>query len=421
MDFHEITLTLYFVFLAPVVILSIVYYLLAVSEIFSKRDKNKYENFNIENFPYITVQIPVYNDEIAERCINCCANFDYPKDRFEIQVVDDSTKEEVIEKIYKHVENLKKQDINIEIIRRNSRKGFKAGALNNAMKSAKGEIFVVFDSDFTPGKDFLKRVIYPMLNDEEIGAVQVKMGFLNPHENIITEFASAILKIYNDVILRIFSKSDVVFLEGTGFAIRRKVLEECGGWNEESITEDADLSVKILYHKYKIKFLTDLTNPGEVPSTMKGFLRQQMRWGYGMIRAFIENRDKIFSENFSLKQKILVSIIMCMNISSFFVVFMTFFALMALITGSYKPIEIDDIIRFITILILTMGFAFLMIIVANRGEKKHIQLKRNILLLFGIFFIGIILSIAISITTLQALFKKEMWWNGTPKSGVICP
>lgn len=423
MDIHGLTLMLYFIFLAPVAIISLVYYLLLFSEIFSKRDENKNnDKIEINDFPYVTVQIPVYNDLVAVRCMNHCANFDYPKEKFEIQIVDDSTKEDVIKKIDENVENLKKQNVAISIIKRKSRKGFKAGALNNAMKYAKGEIIIVFDSDFTPGKNFVKEAIYPILKDRNVGATQAKMGFINPHENIITEFASAILKIYNNTILRIFSKHDVVFLEGTGLAIRRDVLEECGGWNEDSVTEDADLSVKILYHKYKIVFLPNLINPGELPTTMKSFLRQQMRWGYGMARTFIENKGKIFSENFSSKQKILISLLMSMNYSSFFVVFMTFFALLALITGTPKPIEINDIVRFIEIFILTIGFAFLAIAVVNKDEKGmqfKKQFKNNALLLFGIFFVGIILSIAISITTLKAIFRTEMWWNGTQKSEII--
>jgi len=408
MDLHSFALNAFYVFLIPVIAVSFLYYSLGIYYLLTNKKEDD-ENFSIEKFPYVTIQIPVYNDNIVVRCIEHCANFDYPKDRYEIQVVDDSDDERTLKLIDEAVERYK--NLNIYIIRRNHRKGFKAGALNNAIKYAKGEIFVIFDSDFCPEKDFLKRLIAPMVKDNEIAAVQARMGFLNAHKNLITKFAAGILMVYNTIVLKITSKKGITFLEGTGMAVRKEALIDCGYWNENSITEDADLTLKLLEKNYKIKFLENLINPGEVPFTLRSFLRQQMRWSYGMIKVGIEYRKSIFSDKFSLTQKIFIASILYGGVFSFFVLCMTFFAILAAITGRPDLIRFEDIMRFLTILILTFGFAFTTLIVF-----KHEVSSIGFELIPAIFFLGIILSIAVSVATIKAGRNKEMWWYTTQKS-----
>lgn len=413
MDIHSLTLVLYHTFLLPVVFLSLVFYIIALAEIFSREGMQKERKIKLKKnkLPMVTIQIPVYNDPIAVRCIEHCINFNYPKNKYEIQVVDDSDDKRTIELINEIVKKCRYKG-DISIIRRSTRKGFKPGALNAAMGYAKGEIIVVFDSDFAPDRNFLRKLIDPLIHDEEIVAVQSKMGFLNATQNIITKYASSILMIYYNIVMHVSSKMGVTFLGGTGLAIRRKVLEELNGWNENSITEDADLSIKLMHKKYKIKFLKDLVNPGEVPNTLRGFLRQQMRWSYGMVRAFIENGEKIFSKNFSFRQRIPIGFITLGSYFSFFIIGMTFFGIMGWITGGHKQIQFEDIIRFLTTLLLTMGFAFSML----TALLKEKSLKNFPASFLAIFIIGITMVVALSVATIKATLNKNMWWHRTPKS-----
>lgn len=422
MDLHSLALSAFYIFLIPVSTASVLYYLLGIYYLVVSRNEKKEirksddgilnkEISNNNDLPYITIQIPVYNDSIVVRCIKHCVHFDYPKDRYEIQLVDDSDDKKVIKAIDESVEKYKNL-LKISVVRRNNREGFKPGALNNAMKFADGEIFVIFDSDFAPEKDFVSKLIAPIVNDSNIAAVQARMGFLNANKNFITKFAAGILMVYNTIVLRVTSKKGITFLQGTGLAVRKDVLTSCGNWNEKSITEDADLTLTLLERKYRIKFLHDLINPGEVPFTLRSFLRQQMRWSYGMIRAGIEHRDSIVSDKFSHTQKILITLILFTSIFSFFVIGMTFFALLAAITGIPTQIRIEDGIRFLTILILTFGFAFTTLLVL----KEEASLGNFPALVLAIFFMGIILSIAVSVATIKAGTNKKMWWHRTQKS-----
>jgi len=431
MDLHSLALSAFYLFLIPVSMASVLYYLLGMYYVLTggnEKDKEKgIQNLNNDNeidknsnnnsnLPYVTIQIPVYNDGIVVRCIKHCVNFDYPKDKYEIQVVDDSNDKKVIEAIDACIERYKNL-LKISVVRRNNRNGFKPGALNNAMRYAKGEIIVLFDSDFAPEKEFLKTLIAPIINDKNIAAVQARMGFLNANKNIITKFAAGILMVYNTIVLRITSKKGITFLEGTGLAVRTNTLKACGNWNEKSITEDADLTLVLLEKGYKIKFLYNLINPGEVPFTLRSFLRQQMRWSYGMIRVGIEHRNSIFSDKFSLTQKILISLILFTSFFSFFVIGMTFSALLAAITGIPTQLMIEDVIRFLAILILTFGFGFSMLLVLRKEES----LGNFPALILAVFFIGIILSIAVSVATIKASANKKMWWHRTQKSELVEP
>lgn len=410
---NAFALNAFYAFLIPVIGVSILYYLLGTYYLLiGRKEKCEIESKikDDRNLPFVTIQIPVYNDNIVSRCITHCVNFDYPKDKYEIQIVDDSDDKTTIDIIDETVEKYKNL-LKIYVVRRNNRKGFKPGALNHAIKYARGEIFVIFDSDFAPEKDFLKRLITPLINDD-VAAVQSRMGFLNTNINFISRFAAGMLMVYNAIILKNTSKKGITFLQGTGLAIKKEPLFACGKWNEKSITEDADMTLRLLEKNYKIKFLDNLINPGEVPFTLRSFLRQQMRWSYGLIRTGIEHRCAIFSNKFSLTQKILINLILFTSIFSFLVVGMTFFAILATITGAPTQIGIGDIIRFLTILILTFGFAFT-ILVASNGE---IPIGNFPSVILTIFFFGIILSIAVSIATIEASRNNGMWWHRTQKS-----
>ncbi|MEM5791084.1 MAG: glycosyltransferase [Candidatus Aenigmatarchaeota archaeon] len=411
MEIHSVSLLLYNIFLIPIIFFSCVYFLVAISTIIFKIEKRKFSKPKDKSWPFVSIQIPVYNDPVAKRCIEKCLKFDYPKDKFEIIVADDSTDELTI----KILDQCKKYK-NVKIVRRDTRKGFKAGALNNALKYTKGEIIVVFDSDFVPPKNFLKRIVTPFLKDEKIAIVQSKMGFLNYDQNIITKFASSLLAIYYNCWINLKNKFETVFFCGSGGAIKKEVLLKVNGWNEENVTEDTDLSIKILEAGYKHIYLPNLKVSGEVPFTLTSFLKQQMRWAYGVTFTFKNYWKKIwFSPSFSLVQRIIITLITFGWVISPFVLLTTFFGQLAWITGTPRPIQISDIVKFFTYFALTSGF----LVLATVGLYREKMLSKVAFLFPASLTIGICLSFVGTIAFFKALFGFKHYWFRTPKFGSI--
>ena len=258
---QDIALFVYNLTLLPIVFFSVLFMMLAfLNLLLHKKEKKEFKE--LKELPFITVQIPTYNDPIAERCIRHCIDFDYPKDKYEIIIADDSTNIETQNILAKFADE---NPGFIKYIHRDHRHGFKAGALKNSMRHAKGEFIVIFDSDWMPGKDFLARVIRPF-SDPKVAIVQTRQGFYNKDSNLITRSASYLLMIYHTIIMPINNRINCVFFCGTAGAIRRSAFDKVGGWNLNSLTEDSDLTVNMLLKGYKTVYL-NFETPSEVPAT----------------------------------------------------------------------------------------------------------------------------------------------------------
>jgi len=404
----------------PVIFFSVIFYTLALMTIFVQPRKYRF-NGNNKELPFVTIQLPVYNDPVVVRCIKSCLKFDYPKNRYEILVADDSTDkktkriiDEFSRNFYRKVSS--KEHSDVKVFRRDSRKGFKPGALNNLLNHSRGEIIVIFDSDFTPKKNFLKRIIQPFLEDKNVACVQSRMGYLNSHQNRITKLASTFLMMYHNCIIPINDKLGVVFFCGTGGAIRKDVLIKLGGWNERSITEDSDLSIKMFRAGYKNVYLADLRASGELPFTLKSFIRQQMRWAYGNTRVFIENAKDIWlSKTFSFRQRLMMTFVTTGNLACFFVVMMTFFGLLSWITGTSHPVSNYDARRFVFTFIATGGFLSLAFIGMVREKKLNLMWSFFV----SSLTIGLVVALTNAIAVMEAMLGKKRGWFRTPKYGSI--
>ena len=230
MDSQALTLFLYNIALLPVIFFSVLFITLALLNLAVDRKHKRYPL--PKELPFISVQVPTFNDPIAVRCIKRCLRFDYPKDKYEVVIVDDSTNVQTQQMLMK-IQNDNPQLV--QYIHRTNREGFKPGALNNAMKITKGDILVVFDADWMPRKDFLKTIVRPF-SDPQIAIVQTVQGFYNKDTNLITRFAAYSLMIFHTIIQPINDRFNSVFFSGTAGALRRSAFEEVGGWNKASIT-----------------------------------------------------------------------------------------------------------------------------------------------------------------------------------------
>ncbi len=231
----------------------------------------------------VTIQLPLYNEMyVIERLIDSVCEIDYPKDKMEIQVLDDST-DETTAIVAKVVEEKKKLGFDISHIRRGSREGYKAGALKEGMKIAKGEFIAIFDADFIPQKEFLKKTL-SYFTDDKVGMVQSRWEHLNGDYSIITK-AQALALDGHFVIEQTVRNNSGFFINfnGTGGVWRKKCIEDAGNWHADTLTEDLDLSYRAQLIGWRFVFLKDFTSPAELPSEINALKAQQFRWTKGAV------------------------------------------------------------------------------------------------------------------------------------------
>jgi cellulose synthase/poly-beta-1,6-N-acetylglucosamine synthase-like glycosyltransferase len=232
-------------------------------------------------YPFVTVQLPIYNElYVIGRLIDTVTKFDYPKDRFEIHILDDST-DETVALVAAKVEEYKAQGFNIDQIIREKREGYKAGALRDAMPVAKGEFIAIFDADFVPQADFLQKTI-PHFADPEVGVVQTRWEHINQDYSLITRLQALQLNVHFTVEqVGRMNGGHLLQFNGTAGVWRRDTIEAGGGWQPDTLTEDLDLSIRSQLAGYKIHFLQDVGSPAELPVEMNSFKSQQHRWMKG--------------------------------------------------------------------------------------------------------------------------------------------
>jgi cellulose synthase/poly-beta-1,6-N-acetylglucosamine synthase-like glycosyltransferase len=242
--------------------------------------------FNPSTTPKVTVQLPMYNELfVADRIIETVAAFDYPADKFEIQVLDDST-DETKDVIAKKVAEVAARGVNIKHIHRVDRTGYKAGALDAAMDKVEGEFIAIFDADFVPDPDFLQKTM-PYFEDPKIGVVQTRWGHLNKNYSILTELQAFGLNGHFAVEQGGRSAAGhFINFNGTGGVWRKACIESAGGWEHDTLTEDLDLSYRAQLRGWRFKYLEDVIAPAELPITMSALKSQQHRWMKGGAECF---------------------------------------------------------------------------------------------------------------------------------------
>ena len=244
--------------------------------------------FDLTNAPKVTVQLPMYNEMyVAERIIEKTAELDYPRDKFQIQVLDDST-DETKEIIANKVKELAAKGIDIIHIHRTDRTGYKAGALDSAMDKVSGEFIAIFDADFVPDTDFLLKTI-PYFQDEKIGVVQTRWGHLNKTYSMLTELQAFGLNGHFAIEQGGRSANEhYINFNGTAGIWRKSCIADAGGWEHDTITEDLDLSYRAQMKGWQFKYLEDVISPAELPITMSALKSQQHRWMKGGAEVFMK-------------------------------------------------------------------------------------------------------------------------------------
>ena len=271
---------------------------------------NKYRNVKhkskaVNDFnSFVTIQLPLYNElYVVERLINAVCEIEYPKDKLEIQVLDDSTDEttSITEKIIREKQLL---GFDIVHIRRGTREGFKAGALKEGLKTAKGEYIAIFDADFIPHKDFLKKTL-SFFSDEKVGMVQTRWEHINGDYSILTKAQALALDGHFVIEQTVRNKAGFfINFNGTGGIWKRDCIEDAGNWHADTLTEDLDLSYRAQLNGWHFVFLPDFTSPAELPSEINALKTQQFRWTKGAIETAKKILPLVWKSKIPLRVKL---------------------------------------------------------------------------------------------------------------------
>ena len=237
-----------------------------------------------QELPLVTIQLPVFNEmHVVDRLLDSVAALDYPQDKMQIQLLDDST-DETVEICRQGIERLKARGFDAEHIHRTDRTGFKAGALENGTQFAKGEYLFILDADFVPNADVLQKTIH-YFTDEKIGMIQTRWGHLNRTFNVLTRIQAMFLDGHLELEQTARNRSGRFFtFNGTGGIWRKSCIMDAGGWEHDTLTEDMDLSYRAQLKGWRFIFLNDVETPAELPVDMDGFKSQQHRWTKGSIQ-----------------------------------------------------------------------------------------------------------------------------------------
>src|SRR5579872_3055002 len=250
--------------------------------------------------PVVTIQLPLYNEVyVADRLIEAVAAIDYPRSRLEIQVLDDST-DETRNVAELAVRRLSAHGVDIKYYHRIDRHGYKAGALEEGLKAARGEFIAIFDADFIPTTDFLMRLM-PHFVDDRVGMVQARWGHINEDYSLLTKIQAVLLDGHFILEHGARNRSGRFFnFNGTAGVWRRVAIDDAGGWQHDTLTEDLDLSYRAQLRGWRFIFLSDLIAPAEVPVEMNGFKSQQHRWAKGSIQTCRKLLPTILRSNLPL-------------------------------------------------------------------------------------------------------------------------
>ncbi len=259
-----------------------------------------------DQLPSVTIQLPLFNERyVARRIIDAVAAMDYPRDRLHIQVLDDST-DDTADLIQGRVAQYQAEGLRVDAIHRARRTGFKAGALANGLAQTDGEFIAIFDADFVPAPDFLRRTIPYFLTDPRTGVVQTRWGHLNEGDNLLTRSQALAIDGHFAVEQYARSESDLLFnFNGTCGIWRRACIEDSGGWDATTLTEDFDLSYRAQIKGWRFVFMRDVVVPGEVPPQIYAYKQQQARWSKGSTQVLIKMALPLLRSNLSWRKRIM--------------------------------------------------------------------------------------------------------------------
>ena len=384
---------------------------------FKKRKENlSPEDLILTEYPMVTIQLPLYNERyVITRLIDAALRIEYPKDRVEFQILDDST-DDTTEIIEKHIQQYIEQGYDIQHIHRTNRKGFKAGALKVGLETAKGEFVAIFDADFIPRKKFLIRTIPYFFREEKLGLVQTRWEHINREYSLMTKTEAIALDGHFVIEQAVRNRAGFfINFNGTGGVWRKECIFDAGNWEADTLTEDLDLSYRAQMKGWKFKYLINFTSPAELPSEINSLKSQQFRWTKGAIETSKKIFPKVIKSKMPLKLKAQSFIHLCSNLAYPFILLAAILNLPVMLvkeSGNY-----DDVFRFMSIFIFAFVSSFIFYLYSQKDVYPDWQ-KR--IIYFPVFMAG---SMGFSVNNTKAVFEgiinKKSEFVRTPKFKIV--
>ncbi len=366
----------------------------------------------INEYPIVTIQLPLYNERyVITRLIDSVIRFDYPKEKLEIQILDDST-DDSTEIIRDHIKKYTDAGYDITHIHRTNRAGYKAGALKEGLEKAKGEFVAIFDADFIPRKKFLKRTLPYFFRDEKIALVQTRWEHLNRDYSIITRTQAIALDGHFVIEQAVRNRAGFfINFNGTGGVWRKEAIFDAGNWEADTLTEDLDLSYRAQLKGWKIKYLVNFTSPAELPSEINSLKSQQFRWTKGAIETMKKLFPRVMKSDLPLKNKFQSFIHLCSNLAYPFIFIAALLNMPIVLikeTGDY-----DTVFKFMSLFTLAFVSSFMFYLYSQKDVYPDWQ---NRIFYFPVFLAG---SMGLSLNNTKAVFEglinKKSEFVRTPK------
>jgi cellulose synthase/poly-beta-1,6-N-acetylglucosamine synthase-like glycosyltransferase len=389
---------------------------------YKKRNQEapKFNLLDPREIPFVTIQLPIYNEEyVVERLLENIAKIEYPKSKLEIQVLDDSTDDSVNDTAAR-ITALQETGLDIQHICRENREGFKAGALKDGLKIAKGDFIAIFDADFLPSGDWLKKtVVY--FKDREIGVVQTRWGHINRDYSTLTRIQAFALDAHFTLEqVGRNAKGHFINFNGTAGIWRKECILDAGNWEGDTLTEDLDLSYRAQLKNWKFKYLEDVETPAELPVVISAARSQQFRWNKGGAENFRKSVWSVISaKNISLKTKF-HGVMHLLNSSMFLCVFLV--SILSIPTMYIKEIfpQFDWVFSVLSFFVLSTVILF----ICYWFTYKSIQgssfdnFVDYIKLFFTFFSVALGFSLHNSMAVLEGHMGKRSEFVRTPKFNI---
>jgi cellulose synthase/poly-beta-1,6-N-acetylglucosamine synthase-like glycosyltransferase len=379
----------------------------------NKKNKTTDPAAYFKELPRITVQLPIFNEQyVVDRLLDAICKLDYPPEKLDIQLLDDST-DETIEVARALVERYAALGHPVHYLHRNNRAGFKAGALEEGLKTAKGEFVAIFDADFVPPPDFLLRCVHHF-TDPKIGMVQTRWTHINRTYSLLTEVEAILLDGHFVLEHSGRARSGVFFnFNGTAGMWRRTAIDEAGGWQHDTLTEDTDLSYRAQLKGWKFLYLQDVECPAELPIEMTAFKTQQARWAKGLIQVSKKILPKVFASDVPRAVKVEAWYHLTANLSYPLMIVLSVLLMPAMIIrfyqGWFQMLYID------LPLFMASTFSISSFYLVSQKELFPKTWPRAFLFLPLLMALGIGLTVTNTRAVLEALAGKQTAFARTPK------
>jgi cellulose synthase/poly-beta-1,6-N-acetylglucosamine synthase-like glycosyltransferase len=380
------------------------------------RHRNEVEgDLPLNETPMVTIQLPLYNEMyVVRRLIDASCAIEYPKDKIEIQVLDDST-DETVDLVASIVREKQAKGFNIVHAHRTNRQGFKAGALKEGLKTAKGEFVAIFDADFIPRPEFLIKTIPYFFKDEKIGMVQTRWEHLNGDYSLMTRTQAMALDGHFVIEQNIRNKAGYfINFNGTGGVWRKATIMDAGNWQSDTLTEDLDLSYRAQLRGWKFKFLRDVTSPAELPAEINALKSQQFRWTKGAIETARKLLPMVWKSNIPFRIKFHSTFHLTNNIVFPFIILASI--LNVPLTFIKHGGGFDAYFDFMSVFVLAFIGSFLFYLYSQKDIYTD---WRKRIMLFPVFMAGSMgFAVNNSKAVLEGMFKRKSEFVRTPKYGI---